>query len=251
MRSAAFVVVFLIVALPAAAQIQDNSFLVEEAYNQDAGVVQHISTFQHGTRGSDWLSTFTQEWPASGLKNQLSYTLTATRAGAPSGFGDITLNYRRQLLGDAGARVAFAPRLSIVLPTGDEHQNRGAGATGVQLMLPASIVLGEHFVTHWNAGAAFTPAKETRTWTAAQSVVWLARPRFNALVETVWSRTDGDRGSRETSLVICPGIRWSYDFPGGLQIVPGIALPISLRDPHDRSVFTYLSFEHPFTRSAR
>jgi hypothetical protein len=26
--------------------IQDNSFLVEEAYNQDAGVVQHIQTFQ-------------------------------------------------------------------------------------------------------------------------------------------------------------------------------------------------------------
>jgi len=34
-------------AQPAAAPaaIEDNSFLIEEAYNQEAGVVQHISTF--------------------------------------------------------------------------------------------------------------------------------------------------------------------------------------------------------------
>jgi hypothetical protein len=30
---------------PAAPGIQDNSFLVEEAYNQNFGVVQHISSF--------------------------------------------------------------------------------------------------------------------------------------------------------------------------------------------------------------
>ena len=30
-----------------AAPIQDNSFLVEEAYNQEDGVVQHISFFQY------------------------------------------------------------------------------------------------------------------------------------------------------------------------------------------------------------
>lgn len=40
--------------------IQDNRFLVEEAYNQDDGVVQHIHQFAW-TRGTgDWLATFTQ-----------------------------------------------------------------------------------------------------------------------------------------------------------------------------------------------
>src|SRR6185369_14103409 len=39
--------------------IQDNSFLVEEAYNQEADVVQHILTFTHSRHG-DWTSTFTQ-----------------------------------------------------------------------------------------------------------------------------------------------------------------------------------------------
>lgn len=29
-----------------AGKIQDNSFLIEEAYNQEDGVVQHISAFQ-------------------------------------------------------------------------------------------------------------------------------------------------------------------------------------------------------------
>src|SRR5690348_18415661 len=60
---------------PAAAPrgIQDNSFLIEEAYNQDRGVVQHISTFQRS--GDAWTYSFTQEWPVGGIRNQLSYSL--------------------------------------------------------------------------------------------------------------------------------------------------------------------------------
>ena len=34
--------------------IQDNSFLVEEAYNQNYGVVQHIQTFQRQWISHDW-----------------------------------------------------------------------------------------------------------------------------------------------------------------------------------------------------
>lgn len=249
MRSA--LLIFVFAAMPALAQIQDNSFLVEEAYNQEPGVVQHISFFQRATTGRDWVSSFTQEWPAPGLRHQLSYTMTAARAGDRSGFGDLALNYRYQLMGDGDARVAFSPRVSLVLPTGDERRNLGAGAAGMQLMLPLSVVASDRFVTHLNAGVAATPARDARTWTAAQSIVWLAHPRFNALVETVWSRADTRGGGRATSLVISPGIRWSYDRPGHLQIVPGIAFPISMRDQHDRSVIAYLSFEHPFTRSAR
>ena len=45
------------------APIQDNSFLVEEAYNQEDGVVQHISTFERLTNSRDWVYTQTDEWP--------------------------------------------------------------------------------------------------------------------------------------------------------------------------------------------
>ncbi len=238
----------LFAATPLAAQIQDNSFLVEEAYNQESGVVQHISFFQHPTRGGDWISTFTQEWPARGLRHQLSYTMTDTRAGRESGFGDLALNYRYQLLGDGEARVAVSPRVTVILPTGDEARGLGAGATGLQVMLPVSTVLSERVVAHWNAGATFTPARDARSWVAAQSVVWLVHPRFNVLAETVWTRSDARGGVRDTSLLVSPGIRWSYDRPGRLQIVPGLAVPISLRHPRDRSVIAYLSFEHPFAR---
>lgn len=44
--------------------IADNSFLIEEAYNQEAGVVQHISTFEMPTRGSDWSYNCSPSRPA-------------------------------------------------------------------------------------------------------------------------------------------------------------------------------------------
>jgi hypothetical protein len=46
-----------------APKIEDNSFLVEEAYNQEFGVVQHIQNFQRYWNSKDWIYTFTQEWP--------------------------------------------------------------------------------------------------------------------------------------------------------------------------------------------
>ena len=39
----------------------DNSFLVEEAFNQEAGVFQNI--FGAARRNGHWGATFTQEWP--------------------------------------------------------------------------------------------------------------------------------------------------------------------------------------------
>src|ERR1700743_2255368 len=68
--------------------IQDNSFLVEEAYNQDFGVVQHTSTLTRLWNSKDLVSTFTQEWPAPGdPRHQLSYTLAWQHAGAFPGSG--------------------------------------------------------------------------------------------------------------------------------------------------------------------
>src|SRR5262249_41909917 len=66
---------------PTAEGIQDNSFLVEEAYNQEAGVVQHIFNAQwsvdrhSGSEDRMWNFAFTQEWPLFGQTHQLSYTV--------------------------------------------------------------------------------------------------------------------------------------------------------------------------------
>jgi hypothetical protein len=228
---ALLLLVLILVALPAAAQIQDNSFLVEEAYNQDPGVVQHITVFSHPTHGREWDASFTQEWPLVSVKHQLSYTVNGSRGE----FGDVLLNYRYQLMGDANAKLAISPRISAVIPT------HGGDSMAVQLMLPVSTVLGERVVAHWNAGGTF--GRGSAQWTAAQSFVFLLHPRFNALVETLWT---GERDA--TDLVVSPGVRWSYDRPNDLQIVPGVAFPMSLRGEKTRSVLLYLSFEHPFRR---
>ena len=50
-----------------------QSFLLEEAYNQEAGVVQHIQALRREQRS--WFYTFTQEWPLGGQDHQFSYTV--------------------------------------------------------------------------------------------------------------------------------------------------------------------------------
>jgi hypothetical protein len=259
---------FLVTALAAqekqAGPIQDNSFLVEEAYNQEPGVVQHISTFTRFQESKDWLYTFTQEWPVGGLTHQLSYTLPWQRLASLDGkqaVGDIALNYRYQLLGDGNAQVAISPRLSVLLPTGDDKMGYGRGAVGIQVMLPVSWVLSEAFVAHSNLGATRTPnarnalgEKATaQDLTLGQSLIWLANPRFNVMLEFVHTRSQAvigpDQTQAQTATYLSPGIRWAYNFPSGLQIVPGIAVPIGVGASRgEKAVFVYLSFEHPFTK---
>ncbi|HJV48754.1 MAG TPA: transporter [Geothrix sp.] len=245
--------------------IQDNSFLVEEAYNQEPGVVQHISTFTRYQESKDWIYTFTQEWPVGGLAHQLSFTLPWQRLNASldgkQAFGDVALNYRYQLLGDGEAKVAIAPRLSVLLPTGDEKQGYGRGATGLQVMLPVSWVLSDALVSHWNVGATRTPHAKNpagdkataQDLTFGQSFIWLANPRFNVMLEYVHTRSQGvigpDRTETQTFTYLSPGIRWAYNFPSGLQIVPGIAVPIGVGASRgEKAIFLYLSFEHPFMK---
>jgi Putative MetA-pathway of phenol degradation len=243
-----------------AAPIQDNSFLIEEAYNQEEGVVQHINTFMRQRHG-DWLYTFTQEWPVGSQKHQLSYTLPVQRMAGHHGIGDVALNYRYQLVGDGDARVAIAPRLSLLLPTGNEKKDLGAGGVGVQLNFPLSVVLHKNLVTHWNAGMTLTPTAKnamggeagTYDYNLGQSFIWLAAPTFNVLLETVYNSFEDvvgpGRKERMQSLFLNPGIRWAYNFRSGLQIVPGIAVPVGIGPSHgDLAIFVYLSFEHPFRK---
>ncbi len=240
--------------------IQDNSFLIEEAYNQEPGVVQHISTFTKYRQSKDWVYTFTQEWPVPDERHQLSFTLPYQRLEASldgrRALGDILINYRYQLLGNGEAVVAMSPRFSLILPTGDEKQLRGNGALGYQACLPISVVLSKAFVTHWNLGATYTPnamnpageKANLSAWNFGQSFVWLAHPNANAFVEFVYSSGEVVAGpglkDRVNSFYINPGLRFAINFASGLQIVPGIAMPIGVGPSKgERAVFLYLSFE--------
>jgi len=248
---------------PAAAPppIRDNSFLLEEAYNQEDHVVQHINSFYRSLDNRDWLYTFTQEWPFKGQKNQLSYTLTLTdpgRLGGGTGAGDTFLNYRYQWVGGGPERIAFAPRLSLLIPTGDEEKSRGFGAFGLFVNLPLSVEFTPYLVGHSNLGTGWIPSAKNamgddadlQAYFAGQSLIWLARQNFNVMLEAVWASEEEIAASIETdrssSFFLNPGLRWAINLPSGLQIVPGVSLPIGLGSSRGEEAFLlYLSFEHP------
>lgn len=244
--------------------IEDNSFMVEEAYNQEDGVIQHISYFQRLASSKDWLYTFTDEWPVRTQKHQLSTTFIATHSGefGGAGLGDTLINYRYQLVGTGETKLAVAPRLSVILPTGESTQGRGYGGTGLQTLIPVSIVHNKWLVTHWNAGATWIPhtkdALGERAGTVnvdlGQSFVWLVSHRINGMLETTWTSTEAvvakGKTERSQDIFISPGIRWAYNFKSGLQIVPGIAVPVGVGpSTGEKGFILYLSFEHPFAWS--
>jgi hypothetical protein len=273
MRLAA--IAFLAAVVPivstARAEISDNSFFIEEAYNQEAGVVQHIQTFlwtwAESGSADGFTYALTQEWPLSGQAHQISYTVPYERAwgggSTARGLGDVQIHYRWQALAETRSRVAFAPRLSLLLPTGDDADGLGAGTAGVQVNLPVSKRLaGVH--VHVNAGATLvpnarvslgpgleSPRHDLRAANLGFSVIGLLSERFHALLETVTGVQEeiGASGERtqETRVLVAPGARYAIDRKDGGQWVLGVAGPIGVNEAQDDiGLLLYLSFEHPF-----
>ena len=267
MKTLAVLAMLLGCSLSAEAQdrIEDNSFLLEEAYNQERGVVQHISAFARAA-GGDWEYGFTQEWPFPDQRNQLSYTLPLSRlsngtGGSRTRIGDISLHYRRQLLGIGGGAVAFSPRLSVLLPTGDAGSGHGAGGIGFQTNLPVSVLLSNRLVSHYNAGITLIPSAQNTLgdeatvfgYNLGASLILLLTPRLNLMLEGGWGSTQEVVGGDLTSVVeeafLNPGVRYAFDTRGGLQIVPGVAYTIGIGPSNgENGLFVYLSLEHAFRR---
>lgn len=261
--AAACLAMLLPLALPAQSDVKpimDNSFLIEEAYNQEPGVVQHVTTFVH-TRGLEgWLATFTQEWPFGSQRHQLSFTVPVTHDGEGGGVGDVAVHYRRQLR-EIHPQLSISPRFSVILPTGSVDAGRGKGSPGIEVALPVSYILNERFFGHTNGGLRITPAAQAPSGATdaimenfiGQSLVFLAHPRLNFLAEIAWDTqetlvADGVT-SRTESFFFSPGVRGAFNFASGMQIVPGIAVPIGLGPSSgDRALFVYLSVEHAFAR---
>jgi hypothetical protein len=250
-------------AMPLAAQevrkIQDNSFLLEEAYNQEDGVIQHIQAFQL-MEGSNWAYSFTQEWPMPTQKHQFSYTIPYLRVDEPeteTGFGDVLVNYRYQaVLQD---QIAFSPRISLITPTGDDEHGLGSDAWGLQGNLPLSVEIADRWVTHWNLGTTFIPNARGLDGSQADitgfnygaSFIYIVNDDLNLMLELVGNTNetvgDGGRIETESSFFINPGMRFAIDFDSGLQIVPGLSFPIGVGPSEGEfGVLFYLSLEHPF-----
>jgi len=236
--------------------IADNSFFIEEGYNQEAGVIQHIQTFEYANDGA-WTYTFTDEWPVPAELNQLSATLSLLHlAGQPgAGLGDVLVNYRVQAV--ATDTVLLAPRISAVLPTGDSTVGRGNGGFGAQLNLPLTVFLTPRLVSHWNLGLTVTPSARAADGTqqlvydvfSGASLIWLVTPTFNLMVEFIDTISTVVRGGQPPQVgaeaVVNPALRFALNLPGGVQIVPGVGMPVGVGpSAGSLSVMGYLSVEH-------
>jgi hypothetical protein len=177
------------------------------------------------------------------------------------GVNDILVNYRYQLF-EEDQWAAVAPRISLVLPTGRVADGLGNGVAGIQIALPVSKRLSNDWVVHANLGWTFLPRAKGSTpggravrgdlssYYGGGSLIFLADPHYNFLVEgLVMSNAEFDASGRvvhSQQALLSPGFRWAVNL-GHLQVVPGVALPITLAKGLTRlGIFFYLSFEHPY-----
>ena len=251
------------VALPAAGAAQspepfaivDNSFLVEEALNQEPGIFQNILTFRRGNSGA-WETAFTQEWPVFGQRHQISYSVPFGASDGTSGIGDAFVHYRLQLFDGRDARPAFSPRASLIVPTASD--GRGSQSFGWEVNLPFSKQVRDVYL-HWNAGMTHLPSAEVAgqeynllTPRLAGSVIWRTRRMFNLMFESVVDWEEGvvdGLTSRRTTVTLVPGFRTGWDIGEGTQVIVGLGIPLTIRDEGDAAgVLLYGSYELPFVR---
>lgn len=243
-------------ATPAAAQtapaskfgIADNSFLVEEAFNQETGIFQNIFVMTRSRHGV-WSGSFTQEWPVPGMRHQLSVTAPLSVFDGSAAIGDGLINYRFQVSDGEGRMPAFSPRLSAVLPTSADRREFGTSGIGWQVNLPASRQFGAVFV-HANAGTTLMRDGKGADWEqtpfVAGSIILAVRPMFNLMFET-YSESRPELGGRERVTTYAPGFRTGVNI-GDKQWIVGIAVPITRGTVHDTGILGYLSYELPFRK---
>lgn len=233
-------------------RISDNSFLVEEAFNQEAGIFQNI--FNAARSEHAWASTFTQEWPIASQTHQFSYTL-AWANGEEFSFGDVLLNYRYQAMMEGPGKPAFSPRLSLILPTANDLDI--GDSLGLQFNLPFSKQTGDVY-WHWNAGMTWRPSADFGNGSEslespffAGSAIYRLKPMFHAMLESVLAY--GDLPStvgtgHERLFTLSPGARGGWDL-GEKQLILGVAVPVTwAAGHHETAAFFYVSYELPFKK---
>lgn len=260
--------------------IRDNAFLVEEAFNQEQGEVQHIFNWIilwnrfAGGKSREFANTYTMEIPLGSQKHQFSFTtqfLTAFEQnnGSPAtqqgDVGDTFLNYRYQLLA-SDEFLWCAPRITLILPTADQRFGLGTGEVGYQFNLPLSRY-GEQFDFHFNAGStsipnasvplgngAFSPPQDLRAFNLGASTFWKPETYLNFFVEglILWNEEIDTLGFRQgtTQVIVNPGVRYAVCQFDDVEWVLGASVPIGLtEDSPDIGAFFYMSVEHVFRRA--
>ena len=225
-------------------EITDNSFLVEEAFNQEAGIFQNIVGVLRSPATAPGSSAFTQEWPVACRSTSFPTRWHSPTPMATTGIGDVLLNYRYQLVGRTARRPAFSPRVSLVIPTGGVRRGLGSGSSGWQFNLPVSKQVGD-FYLHGNAGVTHLPSAEVDGGPARPVHAACRRERNLARAADVQpdARKRRRRGARKS---MAPSDRrgpalhqsrrdsatgWNI---GDAQAIVGLALPVTFHGRRHR-----------------
>lgn len=246
--------------LLATAKIEDNSFLLEEAYNQDWGVYQFIQKYQTSNKGILEYS-FENEIPLTDKVHELSYEFAHLKSDGQSHskMGDTTVNYRWQPINKDGFLVT--ERIGLIMPTGSVTDGTSSGVIGFEFMQSATKTLSDHWISHLNLGFEVLPNAKTpgdkgrrtaSSFRAATSLIYLLSDNFNLMLETIFQTGNGinpdETKDISSSVTLNPGFRWAWDFDWkDTQIVPGVSFPTEmLNNRTEQSVLLYLSIEPKF-----
>jgi hypothetical protein len=260
--------------------IRDNAFLVEEAFNQEAGEIQHIFNWiqawdrSFGVRSRDFIQSYTMEIPLGSQLHQFSFTTLwldqfEDPGGGPlnhqGGVGDTFLNYRYQLLSNDDF-LWCAPRATLIVPTGDERFGLGTGEFGYQFNLPISKY-GDQYDIHFNLGYTIIPGVNAQVpifpliehdlaaINLGGSIFWKPRVDLNFFVEALalWFDEIDDLGVKQdvTQVYLNPGLRYAVCQFEQVEWVLGVSVPVGLtEDTPNIGVFAYMSVEHIFRKVA-
>lgn len=266
------VLTILICAVTGLAQptrISDNSFLIEEAYNQERGVVQHILLLENIFAYRDKFSneemgmTFAQEWPLGTQMWQGAYAVSSNREFEDVWL-DLQLRYQMPIQDNA---LALAPYAKIAFPIaekGDDEINGGRLGIG----LPVSATLSDQWTMHLNFSAEYLRLKEFERLGPGPaivadygndaveagmgtSVVYSLAPIFDLMMEFVYATemlSEPSYRNETSEALLSPGFRKAWNFTSGAQMVGGLGFPVGLKgDVPDFAGLLYLSFEHSFS----
>lgn len=247
-------------------KIEDISMFIEEAFNQEAGIIQHISNFFFDAESFSCF--YSQEIPLKDYWLQFSYTIKYS-TGKFSGFSDLFINYRPTIWYKKHWALV-APGFTFILPSGDSRKGLGNGAWGGQFILAVTKRISRRTATHWNAGYTFfrnadrydydpfgqpvlTQEKNIGMANIGTSGIWFVLPALNLMLEyqSVFRKDIADDGSLMFTpiLTLNPGFRFGFNVCK-VQIVRGIGLPLEYVDGWfgHSWVFGYLSIEPDYNK---
>jgi Putative MetA-pathway of phenol degradation len=248
---------------------EDNGFLVEEAYNQGRGEVQHTfsAVYTNDFRRRGWSFNFEQEWWLFTEDHQIAFSIPfyhlQEEGEKPRGVGDILIEYRYQLTKEGPNIPAVAPQFSLILPTGNRDKGTGNGVVGYEWSIAASKKVASRLALHANLGLIYlpkvrapldddqrlSPKRSLVSYEVGASVVFALSSNVHMLLEWVgeFEEEINNQGKKERDFkaILSPGIRAAVINKDGLQTVVGVGIPIGVTGPADNyGVFLYFSVEH-------